>query len=208
MRENGKFWIVIMLRIILVLFICVIVPLTAMADPEPQRFTTRQHEIIRTIESFLNGIRTVRAKFIQVDPQDRARNGTFVWLRPLNLKFEYTGEPKLKIYCDSDYFTQVDEDGSSSMSVNNTPASILLKDNLNLLRDAHIVNVDEQEGLIMIELADIDNPQGPSLTLVFSTNPMSLKQWKTKDATGQVTDVVLVEPVYGVPVNKKEFDIK
>lgn len=198
-----------MLRIIVVFIIGVIISLTVNAAPEQsQHFTPRQHEIIRTIESHLNGIKTVRAKFIQVDPHDHARNGTFVWLRPLHLKFEYNGEPQLKIYCDSDYFTQVDEDGSSSMSVNNTPASILLKDNLNLLRDAYIVNVDEQEGLLMIELADVDNPQGPSITLVFGKNPMSLQQWKTKDATGQVTDVVLVDPVYGVPVNKKEFEIK
>jgi|GEM_PF-4349900 len=173
-----------------------------------RQLTPQQHQIVQKIENFLNGIRTIKAKFVQVNPDESTRNGTFSWLRPLHLKFDYVGNPKLKVFCDSDFFTQVDEDGSSSMSVSNSPASLLLKTHLDLKNDAHIVQVDEKNNLIMIELASLDDPQGMSITLVFQNNPFVLKQWKTKDATGNITDVVLIEPQHNVPMGEREFEVK
>lgn len=164
-----------------------------------------QQSLVVKIENYLNNITTLKAKFVQVT-DNGSRNGTLLWLRPKHIRLDYNEKPVLQIACDGDFFTQKDDDGDiSEYSVSGTPAELLLKPKFNFQKDSHIKQIAEVNGLIMIEVASKNDPQGPSLMLIFKQSPIELTQWKMIDAAGSETDVIFVEHQYGVPLSKKDF---
>ncbi len=174
---------------------------------KPMQLNPAQEALLSKIQGFLNGIHTMRAKFVQVTDRE-TRNGTFKWLRPHHLRFDYTGAPQLQLSCDGDYFKQKDADGITEYEVWRTPASLLLKPSLDFKNDAHIKSLAEVAGMIMLEVAQKDDPDGPTLTLIFRPQPFSLVQWRMLDASGNITDVILADIEAGISLDKKEFQLK
>lgn len=207
MWVNGKFLGKTMLKY-LTLFAFVLI---TSVDAKPMVLNQNQEKLLTRIQDFLNGINTMTAKFVQVtgkDTREETRHGIFKWLRPHHMLLDYEGHPLLKLSCDGDYFKQKDEDGVTQYEVWRTPASLLLTPSLNFKKNAHIKSLAEVDGFIMLEVAQKDDPDGPSLTLIFRQTPFALTQWKMIDASGNVTDVVLVDIEVGVPLKKAEFQVK
>ena len=170
--------------------------------------TPAQRDLLHKVEKHLNSIRTLKAKFVQITDRE-TRNGTLKWLRPHYIRLDYTGAPFLQLSCDGDFFTQKDNEGEiSEYSVSGSPAELLLKPSFNFEKDGYLKQIAEINDLIMIEVSGKNDPQGPSLTLIFKQNPIELSQWKMIDAGGTVTDVILVDPDYQATLSKKEFILK
>lgn len=181
--------------------------MTLNASHGMRALTPEQEGLLTRIQGFLNGIKTMRSKFIQVTDRE-TRHGTLKWLRPYHIRFDYAGDPLLHLSSDETHFTQQDADGLNTYEVWRTPASLLLSPSLNFKKDAEIKNLAQVDDLIMMEIAQKDDPDGPSLTLIFRPTPFALIQWKMVDASGNVTDVVLVDIEVGIPMHKTEFTLK
>ena len=52
---------------------------------------------------------------------------------------------------------------------------------------------------------DKENPDAGSLTLVFADQPLQLVKWRVVDAQGQQIDVALVDPRFGVAIDRDQF---
>jgi outer membrane lipoprotein-sorting protein len=167
--------------------------------------TPDQVALVHKIEGFLSGMTTLRSKFLQVNPNNTTRDGVLKWKRPLKLAFEYSTKPFLFVLCNGEDFIQVDDDGKQSVAISNTPASILLKKDLDFIKNTKIKRVQKENGVIEIALASLDDPDGPSLKLIFSESPFALMRWQTTDASGQITDILFVEPQYGVSLIDADF---
>jgi outer membrane lipoprotein-sorting protein len=90
-----------------------------------------------------------------------------------------------------------------------TPFRLLLGEGVDLARDARIVGVESDEGLLGVALEDKKGDAAGQIKLYFDTEPeMTLKQWVITDAQGLATTVTVNDVVPGRKVAADFFNAK
>lgn len=164
------------------------VALRTTEDAEPGEAEVRQ------AESYLQGLGTAKARFLQTSPNGSQLLGTFYLNRPGKLRFEYDD---VKDFIVADglfvYFYDSELGEQSNAPIGQTLADFLLRSNLKLGGDVTVTEVARAGGLLRIKLVQSADPQAGSLTLGFSESPFALKKWRVVDATGAITEVELYD---------------
>jgi len=149
---------------------------------------------IAQIQEYLNSITTLKAHFVQVAPNDAISQGT-AWLeRPGRMRFQYDPPSPLLLVAGHGLFVFHDSslDQTSNLPLGATPLGILLADHIQLSGgDVTVTDLRKLPGEVLATLVWNAHPTDGSLTLVFTTDPMTLRQWTVTDATGQRTTVTL-----------------
>lgn len=147
------------------------------------------------IENYLNSIRTLKAHFLQVAPDGRASRGT-VWLeRPGRMRFEYDPPTPLLLVAGGGQLVFHDSQlgQTSNIPLSQTPLGILLADQVRLSGPVRVTAMQRQPGTISVTLVRTASIADGSLTLVFATDPLTLRQWSVIDAQRQETRVTLYD---------------
>ncbi len=87
-----------------------------------------------------------------------------------------------------------------------TPLGILLADHISLTGDVTVTAVRRLPGEIAVTMVRTAHPTDGSLTLVFTENPLTLRQWTVVDAQGQRTTVTLTNVELGGHFDPKLFE--
>jgi outer membrane lipoprotein-sorting protein len=167
--------------------------------------------LLRRVEAYLNDIRTLEAKFVQVSSNGQFAEGTVHMARPGRMRIDYAPPVPVLIIADGTWLIYYDEELGqvSYLPLGSTPASILLEDRLRLRGgDVEVLDIETGEGAVRITLTRADNPGEGALTLVFSEEPMTLRRWTVVDAQGVETAVTLVDPRFGVPIDEDLFEFE
>ncbi|MDT7950239.1 MAG: outer membrane lipoprotein carrier protein LolA [Acetobacteraceae bacterium] len=163
---------------------------------------------IARVESYLNSIRTLHARFLQIAPDGSTSEGQ-AWLqRPGRMRFQYdppspfllVGGHGLLVFNDS----QLQQ--TSNIPLAQTPLGILLQDNLRLSGALTVSNVTRLPGQLQVTLHRTASPQDGSLTLIFADNPLTLRSWITTDAQRHETRVTLYDVKLGGTFNQSLFE--
>ena len=160
------------------------------------------------IENYLNGIRTLKARFLQIAPDGRATRGT-AWLeRPGRMRFEYDPPTPLLLVAGNGLLVFHDSQlgQTSNIPLSQTPLGILLADHVRLSGPVQVTAMQRQPGAISITLVRSSSFADGSLTLVFADNPLTLRQWTVLDAQRQETRVTLFDVQLGGHFNDSLFD--
>jgi outer membrane lipoprotein-sorting protein len=80
---------------------------------------------------------------------------------------------------------------TTNIPIGQTPLGILLSDNVVLSGDVTVTGMQRLPGQIQVSLIRSGKAADGTLTLVFSDNPLALKQWSVLDAQRQETRVTL-----------------
>ncbi len=160
------------------------------------------------IEAYLNGIHTLQAHFLQVAPDGAMSQGT-AWLeRPGRMRFQY--DPPAPFLLVAAHGNLVFEDRSidqvSNVPLSLTPLGILLADHVSLSGDVRVAGFQRLPGQLQVTLVRSASPQDGSLTLVFTDNPLALRQWTVLDAQRRETRVTLYNVEQGVNLDPKLFE--
>ncbi len=149
---------------------------------------------IGRVQNYLNGVKTLNARFLQVAPNGATSEGQ-AWLeRPGRMRFQYdppspfllVGGHGLLVFNDS----QLRQ--TSNIPLGQTPLGLLLQDNLRLVGGGITVSrVVRLPGQLQVTLYRTASPGEGALTLIFADNPLSLRSWITTDAQRQETRVTL-----------------
>lgn len=149
---------------------------------------------IAQLQQYLNSITTLKAHFVQVAPNGAISQGT-AWLdRPGRMRFQYDPPSPLLLVAGHGLFVFHDSslDQTSNVPLGATPLGILLADNIRLTGgNVTVTDLRNLPGEIMATLVWNAHPTDGSLTLVFTTDPLTLRQWTVTDATTQRTTVTL-----------------
>jgi outer membrane lipoprotein-sorting protein len=157
--------------------------------------------LIIQVESYLNGLSALTANFLQVAADGSTRTGK-AWLeRPGKMRFEYDApDPQLLVagfgllvYHDP----QLDQ--TTNIPLSATPLGILLANHVVLSGDVTVTNIERDPGENRITLIRTGKANEGSLTLVFGTNPLELRQWIVTDAQAKQTRVSLYDIAPGGP---------
>ncbi len=158
-------------------------------------------QLIDQVQIYLNGLTALTANFLQVAADGSTRTGK-AWLqRPGKMRFEYDPpDPELLVagfgllvYHDPDLAQ------TTNIPLSTTPLGILLANKVVLSGDVTVTNIERDPGEVRITLIRTGKAQEGSLTLVFGTGPLALRQWVVMDAQQRQTRVSLYDIAPGGP---------
>ena len=200
-REAGGF-----LCVLGALLLTVLAALPAAAvvrDP-----TTGNAEDLARIEDYLNGLRTLRADFLQINPDGATATGTFYYDRPDKMRLDYDPPSELLIIANDWKLVYQDRrlEQITQLFTSQTPLGFLLADDIDLSDgEVTVTSLDRRGGEVQVTLVQTDEPAEGSITLAFAEEPLELRRWTIVDAQGYATHVVLEEVETGVPLDEELF---
>jgi outer membrane lipoprotein-sorting protein len=163
--------------------------------------------IVRSAEAYLNGLVTLKARFLQTANDGSSASGDFLLKRPGRLRFQYDKPVTDFIVADGMmiYYYDGQMKQQSSAPISKSLADFFLRKKLNLSGDIRVSDVKREDGKVFLTLVQAKDPLSGSLTLVLSENPMELKEWRVVDAQGLTTKVALSGVVTGIKLKDSYF---
>ena len=157
---------------------------------------------------YLNGITTLRARFIQVSSNGAYAEGEVLVKRPGKLRFDYDPPHPALMIANGLTLLFYDRElkQASFLPLWETPLWFLIREKVRLADDVAVTLVEQDRGSLRVTLQDTDTPEAGAVTLVFSDNPLALKKWELVDAQGIATQVSLVNPRFGVEIDPDLFE--
>ncbi|MBT4879455.1 MAG: outer membrane lipoprotein carrier protein LolA [Alphaproteobacteria bacterium] len=165
--------------------------------------------LLKDVEGYLNGLKTVKANFHQKDAQGNVTHGTLYLSRPGRVRLEYNPPSPLLIISDGSWVSYQDKqlDEISYVPLSSTPAEFILRERVNFKKDISVDRVEQQKNHIFITLSKDDDSDWGQLVLGFQEKPLQLTQWKVIDAQGNITHVILENFMVGGTIPEKHFKL-
>lgn len=162
---------------------------------------------INRIEDYLNGIRSMKSRFIQINPDGSAWNGTLYVRRPGKFRFEYDPPIPHLLIANDNWFFHVDRalHETNVIPLAKTPAQFLVRKDISLNKDFKITKFEQKPGIVQVAMVTRDNPDMGEVTLTFSDKPLELRKWSVRDVQDNLTQVTLQNTRYGVNLNADLF---
>jgi len=168
-----------------------------------------KYDVLR-IQKYLNGLITLKSRFLQASSTGSFAEGTFYLSRPGKMRIEYDPPVQFLIVADGTWLIYHDKelDQVTHIPLGMTPADILVQDNLSLLSgELMVTKIDRGPGVIGLTVERQDD-EGGQLTLIFGDKPLQLKKWIVIDPQGVKTSVSLLSSQRDVTFDPKLFNIK
>jgi outer membrane lipoprotein-sorting protein len=156
----------------------------------------KQVAALRAVSKFFTDSKQLKGNFAQTDPDGKKKRGRFSMKQPGKFRFDYGFGLKLVVVSDGNMLAIQDLDIGSDdrIELDRTPFRMLLRRDVDLMRDARVYEVQEVDDLIIVALGD-KSPDAPGkIRLFFTKKPtLELKEWVTTDGQGADTRVEVGE---------------
>ncbi|MDR9427848.1 MAG: outer membrane lipoprotein carrier protein LolA [Salibaculum sp.] len=163
------------------------------------------------ISGYLNSFDTAEGQFTQINADDTISTGTIFIRRPGRIRFEYDPPEQAMVIAGGGQLAVFDprsNTGPDRYPLRETPLKIILQDDIDLSR-TNMVTAHTSDGTTTsVTAQDPENPDYGNIQLVFTGDPVQLRQWVITDDTGRQTTVVLGDLVTGAQVPNILFNIR
>jgi len=177
----------------------------------PQRqnrsYSDQEKADLDKISAYLNGIKSLKASFVQVGPEGGMDQGEVMIQKPGQIRFEYKPPSPILIvstggtmYVKNSRLNTVDH-----YSLSDTPLGLLLNENVDLAHNRAVIGVAEQNGEIVVRARTSTNRNDSNITLTFSSPGIELRQWTVRDNQGGNTTVALQNLQPGASIDPALF---
>ncbi len=170
----------------------------------------RQMAGIKRVNDYFNELENLQGSFVQTTSDNKRLRGKFFMKRPGRLRFEYAPPSRQLIISDGQQISIQDLDINTDdrVMVDQTPFRVLLKKDVDLLRDARILEVQEADDLLIVALQDKSKDASGKVRLFLSLTPaVELKEWVTTDAQGLDTRLEVSSLDRAKPIDAALFKI-
>ncbi|MBV9201942.1 MAG: outer membrane lipoprotein carrier protein LolA [Alphaproteobacteria bacterium] len=183
-----------------------ILPAAAATAPTAAVLTPQDNADLQRIVAYLSSIRTMYAKFQQVSGGGGRATGQLWMARPGRMRFEYDPPSPILLLADMFYVYYIDKElvQMSKVGLKSTPAWLLLRDPITF-SDLIVTRFERGANTIRLTVVEKAEPDSGSLTMVFSDNPLALRQWSIVDPQHKTTTVSLFDERFGVALDPKLF---
>jgi outer membrane lipoprotein-sorting protein len=147
-----------------------------------------------TLSKYLNGLTTLEAEFTQVNGDGTVSTGRVIIKRPGRVRFEYNPPDKALVLASAGQVAIFD--GKSNQApeqypLRRTPLNLILADQVDLGRASMVVGHRADGTSTRVTAQDPEHPEYGTIELVFTADPVELRQWVITDDLGQQTTVIL-----------------
>jgi outer membrane lipoprotein-sorting protein len=176
------------------------------APTTPGPLTDADRADIARIEEYVNSIRTLRARFVQLSQNGGRAQGTFYLSRPGRMRLEYDPPGTLILIANGGQLQQYDTSLRQQQYVplSSTPATYLV-DTLRLSGDITVVGVARTPQSIEVTIVKTRDPREGRITFIFQNNPLQLRNWTVVDSQNRLIRVTLSELQVGQPLDGALF---
>jgi outer membrane lipoprotein-sorting protein len=166
----------------------------AAARPKAANITPEDRAEVGRIERYLNGMTTLKARFVQASSNGQSAQGSLYISRPGKLRIEYDPPVPVLIVTDGRFLIYYDKELEqvSHIPLGSTPASILTRPNISLTGgDLILTGFESKADTVRVTVVQASDPYSGQVSLFFDKDPLALSRWTVVDAQGIETDVSL-----------------
>lgn len=169
--------------------------------------TIEQTGLLSRINEYLNGLENLEGRFVQTNPNDDQQEGHFYIKRPGRLRFDYASPSLLRIVSDGSYLSIEDHDLNTvdKFPLEATPIQLLLGADIDLIRDAVILDMRQDENAVALILKDKSGNSGGQIQIFFKRPELQLYEWVVTDVQGLDTRMQLADLVSGIDKTSEFF---
>lgn len=174
------------------------------------RLARAQQLSLGEISNYLNKMQTATGGFTQINADGTISTGTIYIKRPGRMRFEYAPPDNSMVIAGGGQVAVFDprsNTGPDRYPLNQTPLSIILEREVDLARRNMVTGHTSDGTTTTVTAQDPDNPDLGSIQLVFTADPVELRQWVVTDDTGTATTVILNDLRQGGRVDDILFNI-
>lgn len=146
------------------------------------------------ISTFFNGLTRAQSEFTQINADGTISTGTLFMHRPGRIRFEYKPPESGLVIAGGGKVAIFDEKSNTApeeFPLKRTPLNIILERNVNLNASNMVVGHRDDGTATTVIAQDPENPEYGSIELVFTDDPVELRQWVINDGNGSQTTVIL-----------------
>ncbi|MEQ9673565.1 LolA family protein [Roseovarius indicus] len=162
------------------------------------------------ISGYLNSFKSAQGKFTQINEDQTISTGQIYIKRPGRVRFEYDPPDETLVLADGTRVGVIDpksNTGPEAYPLHRTPLKIILANNVDFTRERMVTGHESDGKTTTVRAQDPENPDYGSIELVFTDNPVELRQWVVTDDTGTRTTVVLGDLKTGMQLDDEQFVI-
>ena len=162
-------------------------------EATPAALDRAEQESLAAVERYFNGIATLKADFVQIGPDGGLAEGVLHLRRPGRLRVEYAPPVPVLIVGDGLLLHYHDKELGqiNDWFIYDTPLGALTREVVRFGEDLVVTAFAERAGHVEVTVVQSGDSGAGSLTLIFGTDPLVLRQWRVTDAQGLVTTVAL-----------------
>jgi outer membrane lipoprotein-sorting protein len=155
-------------------------------------YSAQEKSDLDRLSTALNAIHSLKAEFVQNDPNGAVEQGDVYIEKPGKMRFEYKPPSALTVVSDGIDVAVFNKklNTTDRYPLSTTPLNILLSDHINLRENKNVIGIDHQHGDIVVHARSSDRRTNGNIAIVFSPD-FHLKQWTIVDAQGLATTVAI-----------------
>ena len=165
---------------------------------------------LKEISRYLNTIDTAQTAFRQENADGSRAKGTLYIKRPGRARFEYAPPDKSLVMVGGSQVAIFDAKSNQppeQYPLKRTPLNLILARNVDLAKAKMVVGHRQVGDTTRVVAQDPEKPEYGTIELVFSNDPVALREWIITDDMGGETRVVLGDFQTGVKLSAFLFDI-
>ena len=178
------------------------------SEPSPLKLNPEDRKDLLRIEDYLNEIKNLRAKFLQVASNGAIATGRLLMARPGKIRFEYDPPSPILLVSDGYFLRYIDKklEQVTHIWLKNTPIGFLVEEKIKIKNGLTVTKFSRGAKKLSVSIAKPKKPEQGSITLVFSDTPLTLKKWIVTDAQGIKTTVALIKTERPKQINPALFE--
>ena len=161
------------------------------------------------LSRYLNALGTAEGSFTQINADGSVSTGDIYLHRPGRMRFEYDGDDLVVIAGGQQVaiFDGRSNTRPEQYPLSETPLNLILARNVDLAGSGMVIGHGTDGTATRVLAQDPDRPEIGTIELVFTADPVELRQWVITDSTGGQTTVVLGNLVEGPQLSAGLFNI-
>ncbi len=175
------------------------------AAPGPRSataFDATQRTALERVNAYLNGMSFLVGDFVQVGPDGGRTEGNFYLQKPGKIRFEYNPPSPVELIANGSAVAVRDRKLATQdiYPLSQTPLRFLLAEKIDLLRDANVVGISQDDLFISVVIEEKTVVTGTHrLMIMFGVQDNQLKQWTITDPQGYDTTIA----IYNLDVSRR-----
>lgn len=165
-------------------------------------------DFVRQVSGYFNRITDLQGTFVQTSSANEHTKGKFFVKRPGRLRFDYSAPSRMRIVSDGEWLTIEDADDPSNVqrfSLSSTPFRMLLRKDVDLMRDSNILDISRGEDIVILTVIDKNDDSSGRIKLFFAVPNLELKEWIITDPQGLDTRVQIANLEWDKTIDPEFF---
>ena len=181
------------------------------AMPARAQETADRRVVLEQVETYFNGIDSMRADFMQSSSTGAFAEGKMYLKKENKLRLDYKPPAEIEVVADGHYLIFHDKKLGqvTHMDLASNPAAFILKKGFTFADgELTVTDVTRDKSTVEMTVFKTKEPGNGRITLIFSAKPFALKQWQVTDAQQVKTMVTLSNVEENTDIDDAVFKFK